>query len=216
MTLPTPDTCEMRCAMTVSVASKIALVGIDVRRKREDENGRAGGVGLAKGRQGRQIRRQVRRGGVDRRLHVARRRVDVAVEVELRDDLRRAERACRGQFVEAGDIGQPPFERRGDRGRHGFGIGAGPRRRNADDRKIDGRQARDGQKKIRHRADQKQRDGEQRRSDRPPDEGRGDAHSAASLRSGSGLRRRRERLVAPRAAPPRRPGSRAAARPRDR
>ena len=28
MTLPTPDTCEIRCAITVSVASKIALVGM--------------------------------------------------------------------------------------------------------------------------------------------------------------------------------------------
>ena len=155
-----------------------------VRGERENEHGRAGGVGLAKGRQNRQIRRQVRHGGVDRRLHVARRRVDAAFNVELRGDLRHAERAYRGQFVEAGDVGQPPFERRGDRGRHGFGIGAGARGGDADDRKIDGRKARDGQKKISHRADQEQREREQRRADRPPDERRGDAHSAASLRSG--------------------------------
>ena len=68
------------------------------------------------------------------------------------------------------------------------GIGAGPQRGDADDRKIDGWQARDRQEKISDGAEQKEREGEQRRADRPSDERRGDVHSAASW-ARAGLRR---------------------------
>ena len=67
-----------------------------VRRQREDHDRRVGRVDLSIARVARQIRRQLASGRVDRRLHVARGAVDVAIEVELQRDLRRA----RAELVE--------------------------------------------------------------------------------------------------------------------
>ena len=67
--------------------------------------------------------------GVDGGLHVARRGVDVAVQVELQRDAGRAERAGRGHLGDAGDAPELPLQRRGHRGRHGFGAGARQRQR---------------------------------------------------------------------------------------
>ena len=216
MTSPTPDTCEIRCAMTVSVASKIALVGMVSEVSASTSTGAPEELALRKvGRVDRSVGRSVAAALIaacTSRAAASMLRSMSNCAMICVD----AERAYRGQFVEAGDVGQPPFERRGDRGRHGLGIGAGARGGDADHRKIDGRQARDGQKKIGDRADQEQREREQRRADRPPDERRGDVHSAASLRSRQGPRRRRRRLRPPRPPPARRPAARAAARRRDR
>ena len=90
--------------------------------------GAADGIGLAERRQRRQVARQVGGGGVERRLHVARGAVDVAGEVELDGDAGRAQRADRGHLGDAGDLAEPPLERRGDGRRHGLGIGARPAR----------------------------------------------------------------------------------------
>ena len=57
---------------------------------REDQDRRIGGIDLAVGGRGGQVFRQLAAGGVDGRLHVLRGGVDVAVEVELQRDLRRA------------------------------------------------------------------------------------------------------------------------------
>jgi hypothetical protein len=72
--------------------------------------------------------------GVDRRLHVARRAVDVAVEIELQDDPRRAERARRRHLGDARNEAQRALERHGDRRRHRLGARAGQRRRDRDRR----------------------------------------------------------------------------------
>ena len=74
--------------------------------------GRSAGIELAVGGVGAQRRRQVGAGRIDRRLHVARRAVDVAVDVELQHDLGGAHRAARGHLVDVGDGAQMPFQRR--------------------------------------------------------------------------------------------------------
>jgi hypothetical protein len=67
-----------------------------LRGQRQDDHRRIGRVGLAIGRVRAQGRRQVDARGVDRRLHLARRAVDVAREVELQADAGAADLARRG------------------------------------------------------------------------------------------------------------------------
>ena len=57
-----------------------------VRGEREHEDGRIGRIHLAVGGIAGQVGRQVAAGGIDGRLHVARRRVDIAVQIELQRD----------------------------------------------------------------------------------------------------------------------------------
>ena len=155
--------------------------GLGGQRQDEDRKGRR--IGLAVDRQGREVAGQVGGGRVQRRLHVACRVVDVAVEVELQRDGRGAERRVRRHLVDAGDLAETPFERRRDGGRHDAGVGPGSRGLHPDGRKIDRRQARDGQLEIAHDAHQEQPDRQQRRADRPPDEGRGNVHGARGPRT---------------------------------
>ncbi len=95
-----------------------------VRGQRQNHDRRVGGIDLAVGRIARQSRRQQAARGVDRRLHVARGAVDVAGQIELQRDARRAERAARGHLGDAGDAAERALERRGDGRRHRFGAGA--------------------------------------------------------------------------------------------
>ena len=62
-----------------------------LRGQRQDQDRRVGRIDLAVGRVAAAGGRQVGARGVDRRLHVARGAVDVAVEVELQRDARRAD-----------------------------------------------------------------------------------------------------------------------------
>ncbi len=95
------------------------------RGERQDHHRRIGGIDLAIGRIRFQRRRQIRARGVDRRLHVARGAVDVAIQIELQRHVRAAERARRRHLVHVRDDAEAAFERRGDARRHGFGAGAG-------------------------------------------------------------------------------------------
>ena len=74
---------------------------------------------------GKSLGRSVGR-GIEGRLHVARRAVDAAGEVELDRDAAGAERAHRGHLGHAGDLAEAPLRGSRDRGRHGLGVGAGP------------------------------------------------------------------------------------------
>ena len=96
-----------------------------LRRQRQDQDRRVGRIDLAVGRIARQVGRQIGARGVDRRLHVARGAVDVAVEVELQRDARLADAALRGHLGDVGDLAEMAFERLGDAGRHRLGAGAG-------------------------------------------------------------------------------------------
>ena len=143
-----------------------------LRAQREDQDRRVARIDLAVVRPRRQVRRQIAAGGVDRGLDVARRALDVAVEPELDRDARRAERAHRGQLADAGDPADPALERHRDGGRHRVRARAGQRRVDVDRREVDFRQRADGQLRERGDARQEQRDREERRRDRPPDERR--------------------------------------------
>ena len=69
--------------------------------------------------------RQFAGSGVDGRLHVARRAVDLAVEVELDRDDGAAQRADGGDLGDTGDLGEAPFEWRRQRRSHRLRIRPG-------------------------------------------------------------------------------------------
>src|SRR5581483_4700558 len=100
----------------------------DLRGQRDDHDRRIGRVDLAPGWVHRKVGRKVTAGGVDGGLDVARGAVDVAIEVKLEGDASRAEITLGRHFIDAGDVAQLAFERRGDGGSHGFGRGAGQAR----------------------------------------------------------------------------------------
>ena len=154
-----------------------------VRRDRIDQDGAIGRVDLAVGRRVGQVLGQQPARRIDRRLHVGRRAVDAAAEIELQRDRGRAEATGRVHRGEAGDGGKLLLERRGDRRGHGLGAGAGQGRRHGDGREIDVGQRRDGQQVVGRRAEHQQAQHHQRRGDRPADEGFRDVHGAPLSRS---------------------------------
>ena len=81
----------------------------EVKRKNHDR--RVGGIDFAIRRIAGEIRRQIGARGIDRRLNVTGRAVDVAVQIELQRDGCRAEGARRSHFVDARDVTELPFER---------------------------------------------------------------------------------------------------------
>ena len=126
-------------------ASKTCAERQRVAGERQDHDRRVGRVDLAVGGARRQVGGQLAAGGVDRRLHVARRAIDVAIEVELQRDRRGAERARRRDLGDPGDAAEAPLERRRHRRRHRLGARAGQRRVHLNGRKVDARQRRDRQ-----------------------------------------------------------------------
>ena len=97
----------------------------DVGCERQGDDGRVGRVHLGVGRRVRQVARQRRAGRVDRRLHVLRRGIDVAPEIELQRDLAEPVRARRGHGRQRRDLPELALQRGGDQRRHGLRIGAG-------------------------------------------------------------------------------------------
>src|SRR4029079_4978377 len=118
------------------------------------------------------------------RLHVLRRRVDVAVQFELQRHRGCAQRARRGHLRDAGDLAELACERLGDGGRHGFRACAGQGRRNADGRKVHLRQGRHRQQSERHEPAERDCHHQQRRGDRPVTEGCGNIHGASFCATG--------------------------------
>ena len=109
-----------------------------VRRKNEDR--RVGGIEFLVGRRRRHgLRQRLARRG-DRGLHVLRRQVDIAVEIELNRNRRCAEGAERGHLGDAGDLADLAFKRCCDRGRDGFRAGPRQCRGDLHGREIDLRQ----------------------------------------------------------------------------
>ena len=147
--------------------------------QRQDQDRRVGRIDLAIGRIGAQARRQVGARRVDRRLHVARRAVDVAVEVELQGDAGRADGAARGHLGDVGDLAEMALERRRDAGRHDLRAGAGHAGACTEMvGKVDLRQRRHRQLEERDGAGGRDPERQQGGRDRPPDEGRREVHSA--------------------------------------
>ena len=148
---------------------------------REDHDRRLRRIGLAVGRRRRKSGRQLPTGGGNGRLHVLRRGVDVAVEVELQRDRRLAQRAGRGHLRDPGNLPELALERGRNGGGHGIGAGAGELGGNGDGGKVDLRKRRHRQQRKGDDAHECQRRHEQGRRDRSADERLGDAHGASPL-----------------------------------
>ncbi len=147
-------------------------VGMD----RIDQHRPVGRVRLAVCRRTRQVLGQQARCGVDRLLHVLRRAVDVALQIELQRDQRRADAAGRGHLGQARQRGELLLERRRHRRGHRVRAGARVVDRYRDRREIDFRQSGNRQKVISADAENQNAEHQQRRRDRPPDKRFGNAH----------------------------------------
>ena len=97
----------------------------DVGRERQNQYRRIGRIDFAIVGIARQRGGELAAGRVDRGLHIARGAVDVAIEVELQNDVGRAQRAGRSHLGHAGDAAQLPLERRRHRRRHILGLAPG-------------------------------------------------------------------------------------------
>ena len=174
------DTSDLRQTLAHHVARGIvdlpARQGIG--RQCQDQHRCIGRIDLAVCRVAAQAGRQIGARRIDRRLHVARGTVDVAAEAELQHDARGADRTAGGHFGNVGDRSQMPFQRRGNRGRHGVRAGAGKLRLHQDCREINLRQRRDRQSEIGKEPSQRDADGQQRRGNRTRNERGGNIQSA--------------------------------------
>ena len=110
--------------------------------QRQNQNGLVGGIDLVVVRILRQVGRKLAAGGVDRGLHVACRRIDVAVQIELYNDIRRTEQADRSHLVDAGNSPELALQRGGNGGSHRLGAGAGQASRDLNHRVVNLRQRR--------------------------------------------------------------------------
>jgi hypothetical protein len=142
-----------------------------LRRQPERQDRRVGRVGLGVDRRVGQVLRQVSPRGVDGRLDLLLRHVDVQVQRELQRDDRAAERAGRRHLVEPGHLPELALQGRGDGGGHHVGAGARIERLDLDGRVVHLRQGRDGEEEVGDAAGEEDRRHEQRRRDGPQDEG---------------------------------------------
>ena len=148
------------------------------RRQYDIHNRRVGRVHLALGRWRRHRRGQRARRGGDRRLHVLRGGVDVAVERELQRDGRQAVRGDRGHRVDAGNRRELLLQRRSDRRGHRVRVRAGELRLHLDSREIDIRQRVDRQQPISDDAEDQDTDHDQYGHHGPADKKLGNVHDA--------------------------------------
>ena len=151
-TRPTPESCEIFCARTVSARSSTFCSGTVSEVSDEREDGRVGRVDLGvDGRVG-QVLREVGVGGVDGGLHVLLGDVDGLGERELERDDGAATGGDGGHLLQAGDLAELALERTGDGLRHDVGAGAGIVGLDLDDRVVDLRQRGDRQLQLRDEA----------------------------------------------------------------
>ncbi len=129
--------------------------------EREDHDWRVGWIDLSKARRAGQVGGELRAGGVDRRLDVLTRRVDVTRQIELQGDGGRAVGTGGGHLGDPGDERELTLERRGHVGRHGFRTGAGQGGADLNGREVHLGQGRNGKVEIGHEARQQERRGDQ-------------------------------------------------------
>src|SRR5690606_9186048 len=156
--------------------------GQRLRSQRDVEDRLVGRIDLLVGGRARHLGRQQRRGGGDGRLHVLRRSVDVAVEVEKERDLRAAERARGGHLLQAGDGGELPLEWRRHRGGHGLRVRARQLGDDEDRGQVDVGEVGDRKALVGRPAEDEERGRKQRGGDRASNEERGDAQGGGSGR----------------------------------
>ena len=119
---------------------------------------------------------------VDRRLNLLLRSVEREVEAELQGDDRSPGGTRRRHLIEPGHLAELNLERRGDRGGHHVGAGAGIEGLNLDCRVIDLGQRRQREEPIGEEADQHDRRHQQRRRHRAQNEDARGAHRRARYR----------------------------------
>ena len=146
--------------------------------RRQQENGGIRRIDLLVVRRRGHGLRQGLAGDRDCRLHVLGRRIDVAVELELNDDRRRAERAQRGELRDPGDLCELPLERSGDRRCHGFGARPLKARGDLDGGEVHLGQRRDRQERIGGEPHECERRHDKGGGNRPADEWFGKVHEA--------------------------------------
>src|SRR5262249_31986235 len=133
-------------------------------------------IHLAKGGRRRHFHRQLAGGDGQRRLHVERGAVDVAVEFKLYRDRCDAEGRRGGERGDAGDGRELALDRRRHRCRHRFRARARQYALDADGRKVDGRERRDRKQPVGEDTQHDDRGGDQRGEHRPPDAGLREHH----------------------------------------
>ncbi len=148
-----------------------------VRSERQDDRRRVGRVHLAVRGVARQIGWKLPACGIDGRLHITRRGVDVACEIELQDDVGGALSARRRHFGDARDAAELALEGRRHRRGHRFGAGTRKGRIHDDGRVSHLRQRGDREVHERKHAGCRQCQRQQCRRHRSSNERLGDAHS---------------------------------------
>ena len=142
-----------------------------IRGQRQDQHRHIGRIDLMIGRRpGQQGDRNPAEGCIDRRLHILRSGIDAARQVEGQGDLAGAVGAGGTHAGQSGDLAEIMFQRRGDRRFHDIRRGAGIRGNHLDRGKVHVRQSSDRQQPIAEQPQHNQRNGQQRRGDRPQDE----------------------------------------------
>src|SRR5579859_6256665 len=144
----------------------VNLGGLDVGgRERKQKDRRVGGIYLAIAGLAGKVGGELTARGVNGGLHVASRGVDVAIEIELKDDARGAVGARRRHLRDAGNVAEITFEGSGDIGGHGFRTCTGQAGADGDGREIDSGKRRYRKKPESHGAGEKNGDGEESRRD---------------------------------------------------
>jgi hypothetical protein len=161
--------------------------------QRQDQDRLVRGIEFSVGGIGPERRRQIDPRRVDCRLHVARRAVDIAADVELQHDLGVVDIAARGHLGDARNGTQMPFQRCRHAGGHGLRAGAryiGAYRNGGN---VDIGIGRDRQHEIGHQPCQPQPQRQQSRGNAALDEDAGEIHSAGSGSGPAWPARRRSR-----------------------
>ena len=166
-----PVTWLIFCARRVLTRFCTSVSGKRVGRDRQRQHRRVGRVHLGVDRRRRQVGRQQRAAGVDRRLHLLLGDVEGQAERELQGDDRDAGGAGRAHPVEPGHLPELAFERRGDGVAHHLGAAARIERLHLDRRIVDLRQRRERQEAKADETGEDDRQHQQRSRHRPLDEG---------------------------------------------
>ena len=151
----------------------------------QHHDGGIGRIHFAVGRGAGEVDGQVGGGGVDGGLDIVGGGLDFPVEVKLQGHVATAEGADGGHFRDAGNLAEATFQRSGERGGNGGGVGSGQRGRDHDHGKIHA-----GHGGHRHALEgndpgQKQPERQQGGAGRTADEGRGNVHGKSAAGGGS-------------------------------
>ena len=142
----------------------------------QGKNRRVGGIGFGVDGRDRKVGGKKRSGGIDGLLYFLFGDIDAEAEIELQGDDGAAVGAGGGHLLQTGHLAELALERRGDRGRHHVGAGAGVEGDHLDGGVIDLRQGGDRQLLIGHAAGQEDANHEKRGSNRPEDKRPGGTH----------------------------------------